>query len=62
MDYAQRKFKIYLVITFLVTVLLVLQKVHFSIDILAAPFFSLIALYLTDLLIQSIYKEQEKVE
>jgi hypothetical protein len=53
---------IYLVITLLVTVLLVLQKVHFSIDILAAPFFSLIALYLTDLLIQTIYKEQEKVE
>jgi hypothetical protein len=52
---------IYLVITLLVSLFLVLQKVHFSIDILAAPFFSLIALYLTDLLVQLTYKEQEKV-
>lgn len=53
---------IYLFITIIVSVFLVLQKVHFSIDILAAPIFSLIALTLTDRIIYFLLKEQVKIE
>jgi membrane-associated phospholipid phosphatase len=44
--------RIYLIIAFLVSIMLVLQKVHFSIDVIAAPFFSWIALRLTDKLLE----------
>jgi membrane-associated phospholipid phosphatase len=40
--------RIYFVSALLVSVMLVLQKVHFSIDVLAAPIFSWIALVLAD--------------
>lgn len=43
--------RIYLVIAVIISTFLVLQKVHFSIDILAAPIFSLIALSITDLIV-----------
>lgn len=53
---------IYLLITIVVSTFLVLQKVHFSIDILAAPIFSLIALSFTDRLLYFLAKEQVKIE
>jgi membrane-associated phospholipid phosphatase len=39
---------IYFISALLVSIMLVLQKVHFSIDVIAAPFFSWIALRLAD--------------
>lgn len=39
---------IYLMLTIVISLFLVLQKVHFSIDILAAPIFSLMALSVAD--------------
>lgn len=53
---------IYLGVTVVVSAFLVLQKVHFSIDILAAPIFSLIALAFTDRIIYFLPKEQVKIE
>tara|TARA_B100000900_G_scaffold188272_1_gene159482 strand:- start:558 stop:1199 length:642 start_codon:yes stop_codon:yes gene_type:complete len=45
--YDDRKIKyFFFIITFVVAVLLVIQRAHYSIDVIFAPFFSLISLYI----------------
>jgi membrane-associated phospholipid phosphatase len=44
--------RIYFVVGLAVSIMLVLQKVHFSIDVIAAPFFSWIALKLADKILE----------
>ena len=45
--YDNRKIKyFFLIITFIVAVLLVVQRAHYSIDVIFAPIFSLIAIYI----------------
>jgi hypothetical protein len=58
-----RKLKLfYLLMTVFISILLVIQKVHFSIDILGAPFFSLLAYWLALKIYSTLPNEKLKTE